>query len=308
MRLRFLFIAWLGFALVALTPARALADGRADVAKIKAAADEAMDNLRYGDALEGYRKAWEATHDPRFLYNMGRALGALAQYPAAVEKLEQFAAVAPPELKARVPLDKLIADFKRYVSTIALRCNVSGARVLVRGKDVGRTPLADLRVDAGPATIEVDADGYQTMRKRVDLPGAGRVEVAIDLVKATATGILVVRSTPAATSVLIDGKGLGGTPLEAPLLPGSHALLLSRDGYRDLATHAIVERGVRRELDFSLEKTPSILSRWWFWTIVGVVVTGAIAGTVTGVVCTSTTACERPADPGTIPPNQVRGP
>jgi len=307
MRLR-LFFVLLVLALASLG-SPAWAQGKPDVAKLKATADEAMDNLRYADALDGYQKAFAASHDPRFLYNMGRALGALGQYPAAVEQLERFRMDAPADLRARVPqLEQIIADFKRHVTTLSIRCNVEGARVLVRQKEVGHTPLPDVKVDAGQAIVEVDADGYEPKRQQVDLPGGDRAELAFDLVQATQTGVLVVRATPAATSVLIDGKGLGGTPLEAALRPGAHDLLLSREGYRNLATQAIVERGVRRELDFHLEKTPSVLTRWWFWTVVGVVVAGAVAGTVTAVMCANTTACERSPDSGSIFPQQVRGP
>jgi hypothetical protein len=308
MRLR-LFFVWLAFVLVSLTPALALAQSKADIAKLKAAADSAMDNLRYADALDGYQKAYAASHDARFLYNMGRALGALGEYPQAVEQLERFRIDAPADLKSRVPqLEQLIADFKRHVSTLTVRCNVEGARVLLRDKEIGRTPLAEVKVNAGPAVVEVDADGYEPKKQNVELPGGDRIEVPFELVKASPTGILVVRSTPAATSVLVDGKGLGGTPLETSLLPGSHALLLSREGYRDLTTRAVVERGMRRELDFKLEKTPGVLTRWWFWTVVGVVVAGAVAGTVTAFMCANTTACERSADFGSIDPQQVRGP
>ncbi len=133
------------------------------------------------------------------------------------------------------------------------------------------------------------------------LPEDNSIELVFELVKASPLGVLVVRSTPPATSVLVDRKGVGGTPLETSLLAGPHALLLARDGYRDLATSAVVERGRRRELDLRLEKTPSVLSRWWFWTIVGVAIAG---GVVTAIAATT----ERPADMGTIAPYQVRGP
>jgi hypothetical protein len=37
--------------------------------------------------------------------------------------------------------------------------------------------------------------------------------------------------------------------------------------------------GDRRELDIELHKSPSLTSRWWFWTVIaGVVVTGAAVG------------------------------
>jgi len=100
-RLRSIFV-WLAFAMAIAAPMQAWAQ-KVDVEKLKAQADEAMDNLRYADALDGYQKAYATSHDPRFLYNMGRALGALTQYPEAVEKLERFKLDAPPDLRARVP-------------------------------------------------------------------------------------------------------------------------------------------------------------------------------------------------------------
>lgn len=305
MRLRFL-LALLALVLVCGT---AGAQGRAEIEKLKVAADEAMDNLRYAEALDGYKQAYTLSHDARFLYNMGRALGALGEYPMAVEQLERFRMEAPADLRARVPqLEQLITDFKRHVSTLTVTTNVPGTHVLVRAKEVGQAPIAELRLNSGPAVVEVTAEEYTTQRKEVVLPEGSALSVNFDLVKASPIGVLFLRSTPPATTVLIDGRGLGGTPLETSLMPGSHKLLLSRDGYRDLLTSTVIERGRRHEVDLKLEKTPSIFSRWWFWTIVGVVVASAAATTTTIIVCNQTTACERSADMGSIPPFQVRGP
>ncbi len=294
-------IVWL-CALITLASARAIAAPPVNVERLKATADEAMDNLRYAEALDGYQQAYGLSHDPRFLYNMGRALGALGRYPEAVDRLERFRLDAPPDLKAKVPnLEQIIADFKKHVSVLSVRANVQGARVLVRDRSIGETPLADVKLNSGHAAIEISADEYETQKKEIDLPEGGSLDLVFDLVKAANVGVLVVRSTPPATIALVDGKGMGGTPLEASLAPGSHQLLLSREGYHDLAASAIVERGRRKELDLTLEKTPSILTRWWFWTIVGVAV-------VSGVVITYAAVTERSPDMGTIAPGQVRAP
>jgi hypothetical protein len=275
---------------------------QAQIEHLKAAADDAMDNLRYAEALDGYQKAYALSHDPRFLYNMGRTLGALGRYPEAVDRLERFRIDAPAELRAKIPqLEQIIADFKKHVATLSVRSNVQGARVLVRDKAVGSTPVAELKLNAGHAVVEVSADDYETQKKEVDLPDGGALDLSFDLVKAANLGILVVHSTPPATSALVDGKGMGGTPLEASLTPGAHQLVLSRDGYHDLATSAVVERGRRKELDLTLEKTPSIVTRWWFWTIVAVAV-------ASGVVITYAALTERAPDSGDIPPGQVRAP
>jgi len=293
------------FVLLLALPAWAQTNTQAD--KLKTEADAAMDGLRYSDALSGYQRAYELSHDARFLYNMGRALGALGRYPEAVERLERFRLDASDALRARVPqLDQIIADFAHKVTTIAIRANVAGARVLVRDEAVGVTPIAELRVNAGHATIEVSATDYETQRREVDLPGGDRKEITFDLVKSTPHGIVVVRSTPSASTLFIDGSARGATPFEASLDPGAHALLLAHDGFRKLATSVVIERGARRELDLRLDKNPSIFTRWWFWTIVSVAVIGA--GVTLGAVCVTTTACESSPDSGTIAPGKVRGP
>ncbi len=152
MRLRIvlLVVAW------ALFASSAHAQSNPQVEKLRIAADEAMDNLRYAEALDGYTKAYAMSHDTRFLYNMGRALGALGQYPEAVSQLERFRMDAPADLKSRVPqLEQLITDFKHHVSTLTIKCNVTGARVLVREKAVGQTPLGEIKLNAGSAIVEV---------------------------------------------------------------------------------------------------------------------------------------------------------
>ncbi len=213
----------------------AFAQSKADIEKLKTSADEAMDNLHYDAAFAGYKQAYGLSHDPRFLYNMGRAAGAMGDYPEALEELEKFRLDAPADLRARVPqLEQLIADFKKHVSILSIQSNVAGARVVVRQKEIGRTPMGELRLNAGPADVEVVADDYVADRRKVTLPEGGRLDLNVELVKASPLGILVVRSTPPASSVFVDGTGKSGTPLEVSLMPGSHSLLLSREGFRDL--------------------------------------------------------------------------
>ena len=65
--------------------------------------DEASAELRYQDAIGHYEKSHATTKNPAVLYNMGRAYQSLADFPKALDKLEEFAEKAPADLKARVP-------------------------------------------------------------------------------------------------------------------------------------------------------------------------------------------------------------
>lgn len=271
-------------------------------AELKDAGDQAMRRLAYGAALERYREAYAIAPDPALLYNMGRALQALGRHPEALEQMEAFARDAPPELKARVPkLDELLSELRAKVSTLELVSNVAGARVLVRRRQIGTTPLASVRLNAGTASVEVLADGYHPYKKTVKLPGGSKLRLDVTLHSKTTTGVLEVSSPVTGASVFVDGKRVGTAPVQTMLGAGEHRVLVRREGYDEAETSAVVSVGRTTRLDVPLDAPPPITGRWWFWTGVGVVV-------VAGAAITVALLTERDPDEGNIPPGQVSGP
>jgi hypothetical protein len=279
------------------------ADEKTRGAELKRRGDEAMDALSYGAALEHYSAAYDATKDPALLYNMGRVHEALSQYPDALDKLTAFQQQASPELRARVPgLAERIADVRTHVAVLVLKASVSGARVLVRKKELGVTPLAGpIKTNAGPATIEVIADGYRPFRTEVVLPGGRELTVEATLLSKSTSGVLVVDSPVVGALVQLDGKDAGTVPVEIVARIGAHPLVLQKDGYETSTTSVVLAADERKTVMIPLEKKAPITSKWWFWTGIGVVVVG-------GAVTTYALLTERKADTGTYPPGQVSGP
>ncbi len=270
--------------------------------KLKSEGDDAMQRLAYDQALELYNKSFQIEPSPALYYNRGRALQALARFPEALEQFEAFERDAPVELKARVPkLGELIAGVKRRVSTLTVHCNVNGARVSVRRRGQGKTPLDPLRLNAGSAIVEVTADGYHSFSKTVTLPGGGALELDAKLYSKKTTGVLQVSSPVAGAIVLVDGRRVGSVPAQVMLRAGNHEVVVRKEGYDDAETQAVIDVGRTNRLDVPLDQPPAITERWWFWTGVGVVVVG-------GAVLTAALLTEGPADSGDIPPGQVSGP
>lgn len=306
--LRTLFASLLALALLLASPAISAAPSaasQAEAAALKKQGDEEMDALHYDAALVAYTKAYELTKDPALLYNRARVLEALARYPDAVDELMRFSTEASPALRAKVPkLKELIDELNAKITRLTVRCPVPNARVLLRDKAIGTTPFdKPVRVNSGIAQLEVVAEGYVALRKTVDLPPGGELEVDAPLAMRDAKGGLVVGSSPNGADVLVDGRSLGHTPTEAQLPPGNHELLLRLDGYREKRVTAVVVEGERKRVDVMLDKKPPITSTWWFWTGVGVVVVGVTTATLVYAFST-----ERDADRGDIPPGQVAGP
>lgn len=274
----------------------------ARAAEIKKRGDDAMDSGRPADALSAYVEAYALTKDPALLYNKGRALQAVGEYPQALEELNAFDKAAPPELRARVPgLAKQLADLRARVTVVSIACDTPGARVRFRDRSLGECPLPPgLVLASGRGTLEVLADGFFPYLRELDLSPGGVASLDVRLASKATTGVLVVKSNVPNAEVAIDGKSFGMVPLEASLGAGSHAVELHREGYRTASTSAILGAGERRELQVPLEAERSVLGKWWFWTAVGVVVAG---GVVTVIALTT----EKSPDPGTVPPGVVQG-
>jgi hypothetical protein len=273
-------------------------------AQLKASGDAAMESLRYADALGAYAQAYALSRDPALLYNQGRAQQALGNFPEALADLERFAELASAELRQRVPkLDELIADVRKHVAHLAVRCQTRGARVLVRDRVVGTTPLAaPLDVDSGFAHIEVDAEGYEPYRRDVDLAGATQTLLEVELVPRKLTAFLRVSSAAASALVSIDGTPIGNAPVEQIVAPGTHTVAVHRDGYEDTESSVVLAVGEHKDVSLDPQKNPPIYAKWWFWTGVGVVVAG-------GIVTTLALTMDKGASKGDgFSPNQVSAP
>ena len=269
---------------------------------LKSAADALMEQDRYADALVIYQRAYELSSDPALLYNQGRALEALGDYANAVDKLEAFDRDAPPAIRARVPgLHELITDLRGRMATLVVRTNAPAARLLVRQKDEGIINIEKrLSTRAGTASVEVDADGFEPFRRDVELSAGATLVVEANLVAKNRDALLVVRTRPGAL-VLFDGRALGRSPLQLRATPGEHELVARADGYYEERVPMTLALGDRRDIDLEMRSTPGLLSKWWFWTAIGVVVAG---GVITAIAVTT----ERPHTNGSFDTPSVSGP
>jgi hypothetical protein len=277
-------------------------DPAARARDLKKSGDAAMDSLRFADAYAAYSDTYAITLDPALLYNMGRALQALNRFPEALSKFEAFDTTASPELKQRVPrLAGLIADIRKRVSTVMVKTNVNGARILVRNTVAGKAPMeSPLKLVSGKAEIEVEAEGYFPFRDVVELPGGGSLLIDARLFSRSTNGIVSVRASAPGSEVYVGEKRAGIAPIEMNVALGTHKIMVRNPDYRDFETSVVVAAGERKEVSATL-LPPSIASRWWFWTSIG-------AGLAAGAAITVVVLSEGPPDRGDIDPGQITAP
>lgn len=282
------------------------------VEELKKRGNQAMLELNYAQALESYRAALALAPDDAVLhYNLGRALQAREEFPAALDSLESFAKRATPELRARVPkLDELMEDVRGRIATIELSCTTEapsasvtvGARTRLTGCGASRqTVRVALPERRGTLEIRFEDARLQAQTSRVEVVGGGpSVTVSLAVLPKASSGRLVVKVSPASAKVAIDGSFRGTPPVEVPLAPGPHTVDIEADRHDAAHVPILVDVGATRELDIRLEPSAPLTSKWWFWTGLGVLAVG------TGVlVWYLVEQPERSATPGSIQPGLV---
>jgi hypothetical protein len=292
------------FVAVSLFASSASADERTPQ-ELKRSGNEKMDALDFVGALSDYQAALKgAPDDATLYYNVGRAQGLLGHNVEALEALEEFGRRATPDVRARAQFDQLVAQARTKVAFLSVACPIAGSRVLVGKKVIGDAPLNHAPVDASPepVAVRIEAEGYREDVRTLTLTGTRETRLECRLLTKATSGTLLVTTVPPGAIISVDGRELGNPPLEVPLPSGQHTVLARRDGYDDAQVPVVVTAGdAKRTVDIQLTKAAPLTSKWWFWTAIGVVV-------VSGVVVTAALLTERPADKGTIPPQQISAP
>lgn len=128
------------------------------------------------EALEVFERAWEVSHAPRVMAQIGFAELALGRWVDAEAHLAEAhsAATDPWITEHRALLEEAMREVGRHMGGLDVRGNVAGAEVRVEGRRVGALPFArPVRVAAGTTTLEVGAPGYLPVRRRIGVaPGS----------------------------------------------------------------------------------------------------------------------------------------
>jgi hypothetical protein len=274
-------------------------EAAAKAAQLKEQGNKAMDGLRYQQALALYAEAYGLTQDPALLYNKGRALEALGDFPEALATQEEFDAKASPELRQKVAgLPKLLADLRSRVSVLELHVNKEDAEVRAGDRVLGPASQKRFVLNAGKITVKVQREGYFPIERELSLAGGQTTVLDLTLLSKAERGVLLVRSPVSGSMVTVDGIAFGMVPTETPVMPGTHRVHLSHEGYKPTDTTAVVIAGETKQLDLSLEAETPVYKKWWFWTGIGLVVAGGVATTI--ALTTEKSPTKGSIEPGTV--------
>ncbi len=282
---------------------------QAPSAEVQAIVDQATRdarNRRYPQAVEGFKKAYERTRDPAYLYNVAALLLLRMRDPAGAwdhamryrdeartdeERREADDLIAQAEVELRKTHGKLVVSVLPTTADLWLD-EATPARRLTR-------PTA--WVQPGSYAVIARAPGYAEARTPVVVRLGVMNEVSIRLV-AEKAALEVLSQTPGCR-VRVDDQDLGGAPARASLDPGSHVVRAEAEGFdpfeqrvvlgpgESLVVHADLVPLAREVVTAPPPETPapvqeepspapSSARKTWAWVAIG----GGAALVVTGSV------------------------
>lgn len=257
----------------------------------------------YAGALTKLQAAYDASKDPRLLWNMAACEKAQRHYVSVLELLERYASEGAQLIteEERAATAELVTTVQAFVNELTLSVQPDGATVLVDGVALGTTPLAKaLRLDMGKRQLRVEKEGYVAHQSEVDLAGGKSATLDIALLPELHEGTLRIVSDPNAV-ISVDGHVVGTATWSGKLPSGTHSVHVSAPGKRAHQTEVAIKDDDTSSLLVNLVAEPpqSLLTPeksgigavWW---IVGGV---ALAG-----VGLSAYLLLRPGDPPSQPP------
>jgi hypothetical protein len=267
--------------------------------------------LLYGDgdfkgARVKFQAAFDASKDPRLLWNMAACEEKLRHYAKAVTDIDRYLTESGTQItdQDRAEAKQLHDTLQGFTAALTFKVNEPDADVSIDGEVVGKSPLAAPMVtDIGEHGILVHKDGFLDFTKTVQISGPLSIDVQLD--KEKHEGRLDVKA-PDGAEIKIDGQSVGVGSWSGTLPSGGHQLTVSASGMRTSQSEVVLQDSQTRSVDVALEPASDGTFGGlpgWAWAVTGVVVAGCAVG---GYFLFRKQGTTNTGTPGTLDPGTVQ--
>ena len=281
---------------VFLRPALAeQAAGMAEARRLFERGVELFSEESYPAALASFESSYALRESPVVLFNIAMCQRALFRFPDAIDSFREYLRRwgEGADRERRDEIAQLIEAMGAQLLLLSVNVSITDAEIMVDGELVGRTPLAEpLRLGPGEHVVEARAPGYEATREVVTVTGPGERDLTMTPQPLHSTGRLRVSADVEDARLSVDGETVGPLPAEVELSEGVHSIEVRAQDFEPRSEEIQVTAGETHNLELHLEPSEGEdvgieplrrpwYTTWWFWTAVGIVVTG---GVVAGVV------------------------
>jgi hypothetical protein len=291
-----------------VAPSIALADDDPQTAEARAAfvhGTELVHEAKWAEGLAAFEQSAKLKPHAITTYNVGACQRALGRYAEARKTLHRALAENDANGGQQLP-EALITETKGYLdqidkllATMDVTLDPGSAAITVDGRPLEVDPtthalVADVRppgagetppsatfkmvLDPGVHVITLSRKGYSdAVINKTLAPGSSTVMVmALDKLPAT----FHIEADQPSAIVKFAGADVGVAPIDVSRPGGTYKVAVQKSGFVTYEATVVGQPGEAVDLRAKLPaEKPSILSRWWFWTVAGVVVAGAATAT-----------------------------
>ncbi|MGB6865370.1 MAG: protein kinase, partial [Candidatus Aminicenantaceae bacterium] len=151
------------------------------------------------------------------------------KYKIRVERFGYQGEVENVQISAKQPMRRQFA--LKPVYELKITSNPSEAKVWIDGKYKGQTPIPSLEWPRNSCRLKIEKEGWSAKEDLQSL-SPGENVIHVDLEKEEFT--LSIITEPPDASVTMDDKQPEKTPVDIPVLPGSHMIRIEKEGYQTI--------------------------------------------------------------------------
>lgn len=145
------------------------------------------------EALDVFLRARQRSNEPRIVAQIGFAEQALGRWVDADAHLREARTRDddPWVSQRRTVIDEALGVIDQRLGRLEVSTNVAGATVLIDGREAGRTPFSSpIRVVAGTVNLEVQAQGYVSVRRSLTVTPQNLSRERVELTAAVAQRVV----------------------------------------------------------------------------------------------------------------------
>lgn len=232
---------------------------------------------QWTEALEAFEQSSRLRPHPITTYNIAACERALGRYSAAREHLHAaLDAEADGELpeSIRKEIKLYLGEIDRLLVHVELKVEPAGTTVTLDGR-----PSRDsgtLVLDPGPHIFTLSRKGYSNAVVAKTFKPGTREALTINLDRLPAK--VSVSANEKEAVVRINRIDVGYAPALVERPAGSYLVRVEKPGFSAYESVVSVNAGETASIKAKLSPTP-ITQKWWFWSLTGLLVSGAVVGT-----------------------------
>jgi hypothetical protein len=231
----------------------------AEAKKLFDAGLKLMKEQLYQEALVSFLEAYKLAPRESLQNNIALCYRNLKDLASAYTSYEELLARFGDKMKpaSKADAQRALEELSLLTGTIAIKVMEPDAKVLIDGREIGKTPIPKpVRVNIGPHPIAIAKAGFETLTTEVTIKGRDEASVDGPLEKEVLTGHVAITVIPAdpTARVIIDGKEIALAPWQGDLEPGTHAI--EARGLTTIAAPKQVDVQRKAKIDVALDLKP----------------------------------------------------